>query len=156
MPKLAPEHYRAAIGLGLLAATGLLGFGVERLARGAFLLGGSSTALGLGLAVLVLTFEIEGDPSRQTVLLFTREECPHCDEARAILTHLQDDLGFDLWEVDITGDEQLTQAYGTDVPVVIVDQRRVASLEVREEQIRRELAGERSDAARGSTSEQAG
>lgn len=155
MPTLAPERYRAATGLGLLAATGLLGLGIERLARGAFLLGGSSTVLGLGLAVLVLTFEIEGDPSKETVLLFTREECPHCDEARAILTHLQDDMGFDLWEVDITGDEQLTRTYGTDVPVVIVDQRRIASLEVREEEIRREL-GCRTDDGGGSASERTG
>lgn len=156
MPELAPGRYRAAIGLGLLAATGLLGLGIERLARGAFLLGGTATALGVVLGALVLTLEVEGDPAGETVLLFTREECPHCDEARAILTHLQDDMGFDLWEVDITGDEQLTRAYGSDVPVVIVDQRRIASLEVREEQIRRELAGPGPDEADGSTSEQPG
>lgn len=139
MPALDPDRYRAATALGLLAATAALGLGVERLARGAFWLGGSLLGAGIAAAVAVLSLTIEGDPSQRTVLLFTREACPHCDEARAILRHLQDELGFDLWEVDITDDAELVDAYGSEVPVVVLDQERIASLEVREAEMREAL-----------------
>ncbi len=139
MPALDPDRYRAATALGLLAATAALGLGVERLARGAFWLGASLLGAGIAAAVTVLSLTIEGDPSQRTVLLFTREACPHCDEGRAILRHLQGELGFDLWEVDITGDAELVDAYGSEVPVVVVEQEQIASLEVREDEIREAL-----------------
>lgn len=139
MPTLAPRRYRQATVAGLLAATGALALGIERLVAGRAVLGGLALALGVALAVLVLSLDLEGASTPSPVLLLTREECPHCDEARAIVNHLQDELGFDLWEVDITSDAELVQAYGSDVPVVVHEGRRVASLEVREEDLRSAL-----------------
>lgn len=141
MPALAPSRYQAATAGGLLTATAALGLGIERLVRGAPVLGGALVAAGVALSVVVLSLRIEGDPGRRTLLLLTREACPHCDEARAILGHLQDELAFDLWEVDITDDPELVDAYGTDVPVVLLDEQVIATLEVREAEIRQVLGG---------------
>lgn len=139
MPTLSPRRYRQATAAGLLAATAALGLGMERLVRGSLVLGAGLVALGVAAAALVLSLGLEGAQAPEPVLLLTREACPHCDEARAILKHLQDQIGFDLWEVDITGDEDLEEAYGTEVPVVVHEQERVASLEVREDAMRRAL-----------------
>lgn len=139
MHALPPQRYRQATVLGLLAATGLLALGIDRLANGATLLGTVSTLLGALAAVGVLSLRVEGYEEPAPVLLLTREACPHCDEARAILEHLQGELGFDLWEVDITDDPELLQAYGSSVPVVMQGEERIASLSVRESVLREGL-----------------
>lgn len=141
MVELGPRAYRVATGLGLLAATGLLGLGAERLLHQAFLVGGIATLTGLALAGGVFWLKPEGmTTERGAVLLYRREACPHCDEGEAILRSLQTELGFDLWVVDITGDAALTKAYGSQVPVVVYKQARIASLEVREAEVRDALS----------------
>lgn len=139
MLELSPTRYRQATALGLVLATGLLALGIDRSLSGSLAWGVGSTLVGFLVAAGVLSLELEGLEDPSPVLLFTREACPHCDEARAILKHLQDQIGFDLWEVDITGDEDLEEAYGTEVPVVVHEQERVASLEVSEDAMRRAL-----------------
>lgn len=139
MRELPPTRYRQATVLGLLVATGLLALGIDRLADGFLALGAASTLLGGLTAAAVLSLRVEGHYEPAPVLLITREACPHCDEARAILRHLQNELGFDLWEVDITEDAALSEAYGTSVPVVMQNEERVASLTVQETQLRRAL-----------------
>lgn len=141
MPTLSPRRYRQATAAGLLAATAALGLGMERLVRGSLVLGAGLVALGVAAAALVLSLGLEGAQAPEPVLLLTREACPHCDEARAILTSLQGELGFDLWEVDVTGDPELVEAYGSDVPVVVHEGARVASLEVREADVRAAIEG---------------
>ncbi len=139
MLELSPTRYRQTTALGLVLATGLLALGIDRSLSGSLALGVGSTLVGFLVAAGVLSLELEGLEDPSPVLLFTREACPHCDEARAILKHLQDQIGFDLWEVDITGDEDLEETYGTEVPVVVHEQERVASLEVREDAMRQAL-----------------
>lgn len=139
MLELGPDRYRQATAGGLLLATALLALGIDRLLQGALWFGVTATVAGFVLAGGVLSLRLEGLEEPSPVLLLTREACPHCDEARAILKHLQTSIGFDLWEVDITGDDDLVDAYGTEVPVVIQDQQRVASLEVKEEEMRQAL-----------------
>lgn len=139
MHALPPKRYRQATVLGLLAATGLLALGIDRLANGATLLGTVSTLVGAMVAGGVLSLRVEGYEDPAPVLLLTREACPHCDEARAILEHLQDELGFDLWEVDITDDPELSRTYGTSVPVVMQREGQIASLSVRESALREAL-----------------
>jgi glutaredoxin len=136
MLELGPRRYRQATVAGLLAATAALGLGAERLVDGHLLPGGLLLAAGALVATGVLSIRLEGAQAPEPVLLFTRDECPHCDEARAILESLQPELGFDLWEVDVTGDDELEAAYGTEVPVVVHEGRRLASLEVREDEVR--------------------
>jgi len=52
--------------------------------------------------------------------LYTRADCPLCDEAKAALRRARDELGdrFEFNEVDIEGDARLTELYGQLIPVV--------------------------------------
>jgi glutaredoxin len=55
------------------------------------------------------------------VVLFTRRDCPLCDDAHALLELTQGQFGFSLRVVDIDGDEELVRLHGEQVPVVTVD-----------------------------------
>ena len=52
--------------------------------------------------------------------VYTRANCPLCDEALAALSRAKEELGgkFDFELVDIEGDERLTREYGALIPVV--------------------------------------
>jgi glutaredoxin len=53
-----------------------------------------------------------------SLILYTTPECHLCTDAKAVLTGLQRELGFDLAEVDITADERLHRAYFERIPVL--------------------------------------
>lgn len=53
--------------------------------------------------------------------MYSRKRCGLCDDARrVILAHLQE-RDFDFEEIFIDGDDELEQAYGLRVPVVLVN-----------------------------------
>jgi glutaredoxin len=54
-------------------------------------------------------------------MLYGREGCCLCDDAREILTAARDRHGFDLEERDIEADEALLRAYVERIPVVTID-----------------------------------
>ena len=58
------------------------------------------------------------------VTLYSKPDCPLCDEARESLARLRGRTEFELREVDITGDEALEAAYREWIPVVEIDGRR--------------------------------
>ncbi|HUZ83663.1 MAG TPA: glutaredoxin family protein [Gaiellales bacterium] len=47
--------------------------------------------------------------------------CHLCDEAKRILQEARGQLGFDLVEVDISGDPELERRFREQIPVVFVD-----------------------------------
>jgi len=54
-----------------------------------------------------------------TVLtVFSKPGCHLCEQALDVLRGLQGELGFELAELDITGDEELHRAYFDRIPVV--------------------------------------
>ena len=55
------------------------------------------------------------------VILYSKPDCPLCDEARGALARVRDRTPFELTEVDITGDPQLEAAYRERIPVVALD-----------------------------------
>jgi len=57
----------------------------------------------------------------EDVVLYHAPGCHLCDRARATLEELRDELGFDLREVDITGDDALEKQYRELIPVVAID-----------------------------------
>ena len=59
------------------------------------------------------------EPARLTLL--TRAGCHLCESARSTLEDLRAELGFDLSEVDISGDPELEQRYRELLPVVEID-----------------------------------
>jgi Glutaredoxin-like domain (DUF836) len=55
------------------------------------------------------------------VVLFGREGCCLCDEAREVLLRVRDQRPFVLREHDIEGDDALLRAYLERIPVVTID-----------------------------------
>jgi pterin-4a-carbinolamine dehydratase len=57
--------------------------------------------------------------NRAAVTLYTRENCPLCEKAKAAMK----DSGatFDLTEIDIDGDPELHARYTNDIPVIHID-----------------------------------
>ena len=63
-------------------------------------------------------------PEPVSVVVYHAQGCHLCERAREQLRALQDELGFDLREVDITGDEALEAAHREWIPVIEIDGRR--------------------------------
>ena len=57
-----------------------------------------------------------------SIVLYTRHDCPLCDEARDVLA-AHDEYLPPLSEVDVDSDPALVNRYGTQVPVVAIDGR---------------------------------
>ena len=74
------------------------------------------------------------------VVLYGREGCCLCDDARAVLQRVRADQPFDLTERDIDADERLLRAYLERIPVVTIDGVETFELFVDEAQLRRHLA----------------
>ena len=74
------------------------------------------------------------------VTLYTRPGCHLCEDAAVVVEGVCTDLGTTWEEVDITGSEELTAAYGEQVPVTLVDGRRHDFWRVDELRLRRALA----------------
>jgi len=57
----------------------------------------------------------------KTVILYGREGCCLCDDARVVLARVRAKHPFSLQERDIDGDEGLLRAYLERIPVVTID-----------------------------------
>jgi glutaredoxin len=55
------------------------------------------------------------------ITVYSRPGCHLCADAMAVLRGLQDELGFELSERDIDGDEALQRAYFERIPVIALD-----------------------------------
>ena len=65
------------------------------------------------------------------VTLYTRADCPLCDEARALLDALAPDLGFTVEAVDIDADPDLRRRYDYAVPVIAAGGEEIARAPIR-------------------------
>ena len=73
------------------------------------------------------------------VVLFGREGCCLCDEAREVLLRVRDRSPFVLREQDIDGDDALLRAYLERIPVVTIDGVEAFELFVDESELLRRL-----------------
>jgi hypothetical protein len=65
----------------------------------------------------------------RSVILYGREDCHLCDEARAVIAELLAEApDLELTEVDIDSDEELLKRYLERIPVVELDGRIVGEL----------------------------
>ena len=55
------------------------------------------------------------------VTLYSRPGCHLCDDARAVIRAVCDELGESYVEVDITGDDDLLGRFSEEIPVTFVD-----------------------------------
>ena len=75
------------------------------------------------------------------VTLYSRAGCHLCDEMKALVTRVTREAGDSvaLEEVDISSDAELEARYGIEIPVLIVNGRKVAKYRVTEPDLRRML-----------------
>ena len=74
--------------------------------------------------------------------LYSKPDCPLCDEAREALARVHERSAFDLEEIDITGSRDLEARYRERIPVVAVDGKDLFDFHVDETALVRRLAGE--------------
>jgi glutaredoxin len=78
-------------------------------------------------------------PPARTVVLYGREGCCLCDEARELLLAVRERLPFELEERDIDRDDALLRTYLERIPVVTIDGVEVFELFVDEPELVRRL-----------------
>jgi len=64
------------------------------------------------------------------VTLYGKAGCCLCDEAKAAVAEVREEIPFDLEEVDVSVDPRLNRDYGERIPVVEVDGEEVFELGV--------------------------
>ena len=74
------------------------------------------------------------------VVLYGKEDCHLCDDAREVIERVRADIAFDLVERDITSDDALHRRYLERIPVVEVAGEEVFEFFVDEAELRRRLA----------------
>ena len=75
------------------------------------------------------------------ITLIGKPGCHLCDEARAVVARVADDLGVGWTELDITTDGELAEQYWEQIPVTLVDGRRHDFWHVDEARLRAALRG---------------
>lgn len=73
------------------------------------------------------------------VILYTRAGCHLCDEAKHQLEALRREFPFGLQLIDVDSDPALQAQYTNDVPVVLLDGKKVAKHRLNLAQFRRQL-----------------
>jgi glutaredoxin len=74
------------------------------------------------------------------VILYGKQDCSLCDEARVVLERIRAELPFELVERDITEDDALQRAYFERIPVIAVDGEEVFDYFVDEPRLRARLS----------------
>lgn len=75
------------------------------------------------------------------VELYTRVHCHLCDDAKAALERVRVQAPFELSIIDVDTDPRLVELYGLEVPVVLVDGKKVAKYRVDEAALIKRLRG---------------
>ncbi|HYB27877.1 MAG TPA: glutaredoxin family protein [Solirubrobacteraceae bacterium] len=75
----------------------------------------------------------------KTVVLYGREGCCLCDDAREVLERVRSRRPFVLLERDIDSDDALLRAYLERIPVVAIDGQEVFDLFINEPELERRL-----------------
>jgi glutaredoxin len=75
------------------------------------------------------------------VEIYGKRDCCLCDEAKATLHRVQQEVPFELHEIDIESSPELSERYQARIPLVFVDGRLAFKFRVEERTLRRRLAG---------------
>ncbi len=62
-------------------------------------------------------------PADHVVTLIGKPDCHLCDDARAVVLRLAEELGFSVEELDINEDKELFRTYWEQIPVTLIDGR---------------------------------
>jgi glutaredoxin len=80
------------------------------------------------------------------VTIYSRPGCHLCDEMKAVVNRVAQSIPLQLEEIDISASRDLEERYGLEIPVLLVEGRKAAKYRVREEELRRILAGRAGEA----------
>jgi hypothetical protein len=129
IPRIVSERtFKIAAFWSTLAAVGLLAIaGNEILFASRRFLGALALLAALAAASVPILLKPRAEPGF-TVILYTREGCTLCEEARALLAEMETRYGFDVWEEDIDADAKLAHDYGDAVPIIEVDGHELARM----------------------------
>ena len=72
--------------------------------------------------------------------LYSKPDCPLCDEARGALERVRVRVGFDLREIDITTDAELEDRFRERIPVVAVEGEELFDFHVDEPALEQRLS----------------
>ncbi|HEX5856246.1 MAG TPA: glutaredoxin family protein, partial [Thermoanaerobaculia bacterium] len=72
--------------------------------------------------------------------LLSRPGCHLCDEMKALVQKVARTIPLTLEDIDIYGDDELEERYGLEIPVLLVDGKKVAKYRVTESELMRVLA----------------
>ncbi|MGH7360099.1 MAG: glutaredoxin family protein [Candidatus Methylomirabilales bacterium] len=73
------------------------------------------------------------------VTLYTKAECPLCEEMAAVVAAVGAEVPLQMTAVDIAGDPELLRRFGEEVPVLFVDGRKAFKYRVTVGSLRRRL-----------------
>jgi len=77
------------------------------------------------------------------ITVYSKPDCHLCEEAIATLRTLQQELVFDIEEIDISSDDRLLRAYFERIPVIALDGEELSEFFVAEELVRERLESRR-------------
>jgi hypothetical protein len=80
------------------------------------------------------------------ITLYSRPGCHLCEEMKAVVRRVSRSLMLELEEVDISADPALESQFGLEIPVLLVEGRRIAKYRVSEQEIRRAVGARKGGA----------
>jgi glutaredoxin len=75
------------------------------------------------------------------LIIYSKPGCHLCEEMKAIVARLITSYqGVSLEEIDISADPELLDRYGLEIPVLLIEGKKVAKYRISEEELRRVLS----------------
>lgn len=71
--------------------------------------------------------------------IYSRPGCHLCDEMKEVVRRVSASVPLALDEIDISGDAELERLYGVEIPVLMVDGKKVAKYRIGESELVRVL-----------------
>ncbi|SIS43357.1 glutaredoxin family protein [Salimicrobium flavidum] len=76
---------------------------------------------------------------KNEVTLYTRKNCPLCEEVKVWIDFLKDDYEMEFREKDIEEEDRLHEAYALKIPVVIINGKELVFPQLSENEMRERL-----------------
>ena len=82
-----------------------------------------------------------------TIAIYSRPGCHLCEEMKAVVQRVvqREHAAVTIDEIDISTDPSLESRYGLEIPVLMVEGRKVAKYRVTEDEVTRMLAARKGD-----------
>jgi glutaredoxin len=89
----------------------------------------------------LLRREPKKSPAERLITLIGKPDCHLCEDARAVVARLAEELGFSWEELSINDDPELHRKYWEQIPVTLIDGKQHDFWRVDEARLRAALSG---------------